>query len=497
MPSAGDDAARLRSLLDIASAAASSRAVDDLVRRVTSEAKLALDATSVTVEVAPEPAASRVLTGRLLSVPIMVDGRLWGRLSASRSADQTAFGPEDLDFITAVAAQVAAGVSQAEHVARIERLAFEDALTGLANRRAVDDRLEESFVGLGSDGHSVAVILADINRLKQINDSLGHGAGDRLICSVADAVRRAAATVPRALPARIGGDEFCVVVSGVAHAEVVALAQRLCQLVDELPMSTGVSCGVASTALPDAEVASPARLLRLADAAQYRAKRAGARGPVVAGSAMPVELDGLAFDRRSARSRTGRLGAVLPAALGAGMDLLDLMPEATVQERVEAVAGQLSELADAAGWWLSVADLRAGLLTTVSSSVARSAGPLDERSVEYSAVGTIFDLAHYPASERAVRAASSFSVEIGSPGNDPAEETGLLIAGYESVVAAGAAIGDRGWLVELFADTISLPVVEFEHILRALVAVAVGGARPRATAGEAAPPAPRSSAAPG
>ena len=208
---------------------------------------------------------------------------MWGALYATRLAGQPRFGAADLEFAAAVATHVAAGVVQADHFARIERLAFQDPLTGLANRRAVDDRLEAEMAPGKDRAFPVSVVLADINRLKQVNDSFGHEAGDRLIASVGQAVSQASGLVPGSLAARIGGDEFCIVVTGATLADAVRVAEEVCRLVEGRPMSTGVSCGVASTDSLAGHVDSPVRLLRLADAAQYRAKRAGLRWPVVAG----------------------------------------------------------------------------------------------------------------------------------------------------------------------------------------------------------------------
>jgi diguanylate cyclase (GGDEF)-like protein len=174
-----------------------------------------------------------------------------------------------------VATQVAAGVVQADHLARIERLAFQDPLTGLANRRAVDERLEASMADYTENGTPVSMILADINRLKQVNDSFGHEAGDRLIIAVADAVSRASGLAHGSLAARIGGDEFCIVTTGVPAQQAVEVAEELCRIVDNQPLSTGVSCGVASTDAPPGQFQTPLRLFRLADAAQYEAKRNG------------------------------------------------------------------------------------------------------------------------------------------------------------------------------------------------------------------------------
>ena len=88
----------------------------------------------------------------------------------------------------------------------------------------------------------------------------------------------------------------------------------------------------------------------------------------------------------------------------------------------------------------------------------------------------MFDLGTYPVTRAAIEGAGSFFVEAGMPGNDPAEEAALVTAGYLAVVGAGARDSSGGWLVEIYADTISLPMGTFEPVLRALVAVAVAGA---------------------
>jgi diguanylate cyclase (GGDEF)-like protein len=524
-----EDAVRLRSLLDIAKVVGAARSFDDLIELTAEEARRALDAASLSItrwegeqgllrvvvnvgmlgpdevrfpdsEVYPATswphAESMVLERRgfvgtvdggdeeaallaslgknsSLGVPIIIDARVWGGLYATRATGQTPFGPADIDFATAVATHVATGVVQADHFARIERLAFQDPLTGLANRRAVDDRLEtEVYPGARLDP-PVSVVLADINRLKQVNDSFGHEAGDRLIATVGEAVSRASGLVPGSLAARIGGDEFCIVVSGVASVEAVRVADELCRLVDGQPMSTGVSCGVASTDLLAGQVDSPVRLLRLADAAQYRAKRAGLRWPVVAGQAAAGENpDPAGRDRRTRRSHGS---AEVPDALEAGLAVLDGLAARGGRERLEAVAAFVTARVDAGGWWVSEAPDGGPRLQTVSSSVQRAGDPSDERHLSHNQVGAEFDLGDYPATARAVRDATSFAVELGLPGNDPDEEAALVVAGYRAMIAAGATVGGCGWLVEVFADTLTLPVVEFEPVLRALVAVALAG----------------------
>jgi hypothetical protein len=108
--------------------------------------------------------------------------------------------------------------------------------------------------------------------------------------------------------------------------------------------------------------------------------------------------------------------------------------------------------------------------------VQRSGDQSDERFAEQAKLGAVFDLRDFPVTERAVRDASSFAVELGVQGNDQDEETALVIAGYRAVIGAGATAAGSGWLIEVFADTLTLPLFDFEPVLRALVAVAVVGA---------------------
>ena len=239
-------------------------------------------------------------------------------------------------------------------------------------------------------------------------------------------------------------------------------------------MSTGVSCGVASTDSLAGHVDTPLRLLRLADAAQYRAKRAGLRWPVVAGQV------GGGGERRPVRRRP--TPAPRPG-LGAGPG--DARVRARPARRPHrrrppdpARGGRRAprHLVDAGGWWVSEAPGGGPQLITVATSVHRSGDPADARQAEQSKIGAVFDLAEFPATERAVRDAASFAVEIGLRGNDPDEESALVISGYRAVIGAGATAAGSGWLVEVFADTLTFQLIDFEPVLQALVAVAVVGA---------------------
>jgi diguanylate cyclase (GGDEF)-like protein/PAS domain S-box-containing protein len=164
-----------------------------------------------------------------------------------------------------------------EHAERSEHQALHDALTGLPNRVLLHDRLEQELRQAARDDERVAVVLIDLDGFKQINDTLGHAAGDHVLCEVAsrlDAAVRSSDTV-----ARMGGDEFALVLSGQAGETVtVKLLEKLSTAVehpmelDGLPLSVGASFGVAF--YPE-DGTAPGELLKGADAAMYAAKREG------------------------------------------------------------------------------------------------------------------------------------------------------------------------------------------------------------------------------
>jgi diguanylate cyclase (GGDEF)-like protein/PAS domain S-box-containing protein len=154
--------------------------------------------------------------------------------------------------------------------------ALHDSLTGLPNRTLLTDRLIHGLAGSRRRGAQLGVIFIDIDRLKEINDSLGHIAGDELLRHVA--VKIAGAIRPGDTVARIGGDEFVVVCDSVSTRETEEIAARVldalsepCILVAEDEMKTTASLGIA---IADA-CSTPESLLRDADAAMYRAKERG------------------------------------------------------------------------------------------------------------------------------------------------------------------------------------------------------------------------------
>jgi len=161
-------------------------------------------------------------------------------------------------------------------LAASRRQALTDELTGLPNRRHFNERLRTALAESRQGDGKIAVLLMDLDRFKEVNDTLGHGSGDRLLQAVG---RRLAGAVRREdTVARLGGDEFAVLLPGVAGAaEALDRATRLASVMsaptplDELVISTEVSIGLAIW--PD-HGDTPELLMRRADMAMYAAKEA-------------------------------------------------------------------------------------------------------------------------------------------------------------------------------------------------------------------------------
>ncbi|MBT2895072.1 GGDEF domain-containing protein, partial [Streptomyces sp. McG2] len=167
--------------------------------------------------------------GCCVVAPIVLHGHAWGELYVARDAGAEVFGRDDADFATVLAAVAAAGIVQCERLEEARRLAYTDALTGLANRRAVDARLDEAVEAHRAEGAVVSLVVCDVNGLKRVNDTHGHAVGDRLLERFGSLLSLCGAMLPGTLAARLGGDEFCLVSVGPEADEVVAVAEELCE----------------------------------------------------------------------------------------------------------------------------------------------------------------------------------------------------------------------------------------------------------------------------
>lgn len=216
--------------------------------------------------------------------------------------------------------------ARATRLAELERLALHDALTGLPNRTLLLDRLDQALRAGRRDGAALALMLLDLDRFKQVNDTLGHQVGDKVLQAVAP--RLAEPLRQSDTLARLGGDEFCILLPSADDAEdACRVAERLVDVlarpfvIDGMTLELGVSIGLALHPEHGADAAS---LLEHADAAMYRAKRDRL--------GFHVYKRGAATDD----SRTG-LRADLRRALDAGG--LALLYQPKIDARTGAVAG--------------------------------------------------------------------------------------------------------------------------------------------------------------
>jgi diguanylate cyclase (GGDEF)-like protein/hemerythrin-like metal-binding protein/PAS domain S-box-containing protein len=160
----------------------------------------------------------------------------------------------------------------------IRRLAFYDPLTDLANRRLLLDRLPQQIARARRDQHRLAILYIDLDKFKPINDRLGHEAGDWLLRSVAGRIRKCLRQSDTA--ARVGGDEFVVLLPDIQHpgqAQTVAekISQELQQaFITDANEALRISSSIGIAIYPD-HSENDQELLRMADEAMYHAKKAG------------------------------------------------------------------------------------------------------------------------------------------------------------------------------------------------------------------------------
>jgi diguanylate cyclase (GGDEF)-like protein len=220
--------------------------------------------------------------GSSLGAPIVVDGQLWGEFYATRHVGDPTFGETETSYLEALVAILAGAISRALQEESLERLASQDPLTGLLNRRAFDERSAKAFELPPGVQRDITVVACDINGLKEVNDTLGHTAGDQLIQAVARALTKQFSRFPGALVARIGGDEFCVLVARQEPALVIRMADELCRMTWDFGTGAGVSCGATSATVSRGSDVKPTDLFVAADRAQYVAKRGQLSRTVVA-----------------------------------------------------------------------------------------------------------------------------------------------------------------------------------------------------------------------
>lgn len=407
--------------------------------------------------------------GSSAAIPIVIGGVTWGEVYATTAVGAPPFTMADAPFVSAIANVVGLAIQGTEQVEHLSRLAGEDPLTRLANRRLLEQRLTMLLADAPARTE-VGLLMLDVDGLKDVNDEFGHAEGDAMLVRVGDVLSRTALTHPGALAARLAGDEFCLVVPGDGTGIETLVQHIRARLSDGPPPQPRLSAGFAVVRAGEAD---PSELLRRADAAQYRAKRTGAPlvtfGPdVPAPGASDLEPGGPAPRRRRA-SQTGDRGGATMAAVTRWRSMLGTR---SASQRLETIGDAAVTLLDLSRWLLS--EVPAGSPTMHIRAInvrRRTPGltpfpPLEEQ---------VYVVADFPATAAALRTGRGFHVHVDDPGADPAERALLAELGNQYVVLLTETDSNgTGWTLELFGDTESQPLDDAVALVEALASRTLG-----------------------
>lgn len=220
----------------------------------------------------------RYRTFSFAAVPLLAGRDALGVLTVTDKRDGSVFGRADELVLREISSTAALSLIAARGKVETDRLAYAattDSITGLLNRPSLDARLHQEFERAKRDSRSLAVLMADIDDFKRVNDTAGHHVGDSVLQFVGGVLRSSVRVFD--VCARYGGDEFAILMPNCDRQSAMACAERIRQRVEQsapganpLPPLT-VSVGVAVMEADD----SPAELLQRADRFMYQAKTAG------------------------------------------------------------------------------------------------------------------------------------------------------------------------------------------------------------------------------
>lgn len=249
-------------------------------------------------------------SGRLLMLPLSAGGETFGCL-ALMTQKGLRLAKDQVQTLSAAVNHLALALRNALLYRQVKSMADHDGLTKLANRRRFDERLAEETSRHKRYGQPLSLILFDLDHFKRVNDTHGHQAGDAVLRGLAGILSEGLRSSD--LPARIGGEEFAVLLPNTGADQATLLAERIRQRVaqcdfgcDETPLRLTVSAGVAALGggLRCQE------LVALADQALYLAKNGGRDRVITAGADRDDEQPG---------KRPGRREEAEPPLLAAGM----------------------------------------------------------------------------------------------------------------------------------------------------------------------------------
>ncbi len=229
--------------------------------------------------------APKTWTGSIIGIPLKIDDRVVGVMSLSRST-VGGFSFSELRLLGLLSDQAAVAISNARLHLMVSKQAHSDTLTGLPNRRALDDRLEHEVVSARRAGYVFAVVMMDLDGFKIVNDTHGHSVGDQVLRAVFNYLATGLRTSD--FLARYGGDELTLVLSQTDPSAARLVVDKIMEKVHQFSFNApggkkirlGLSAGIAFFPL---HAVTSSDLLRAADEALYRAKKQRRGSYIVAG----------------------------------------------------------------------------------------------------------------------------------------------------------------------------------------------------------------------
>lgn len=225
----------------------------------------------------------------LIAAPLLQNERLLGILIMHQCRAQREWHSGEMRLAAAIADQLAVAVSHAELFAQVKHQAITDGLTGLYNHVYFKNRLTEELKRAHRKGTSCSLLMLDLDKLKQINDTMGHPIGDAAIRQVAVVLKNLLRSGDTA--ARYGGEEFAVILPETPLSEALLIAERLRQNINRnaVPGLGYISCSIGTSFYP-VHAETPAELIDKADKALYVAKRGGRNRVCVWSDPQPLHV---------------------------------------------------------------------------------------------------------------------------------------------------------------------------------------------------------------
>ena len=227
-------------------------------------------------DIAPAPSEYQYKSSSFICYPINIGERKIGVLNIADKADGNAYSNFDLELLDSIIPQFAVLIDRAilkNKAGEFEQLSVTDALTGLLNRRYLEERLTEETKRSNRYGHPMSLMMIDVDNFKSYNDNFGHPEGDKALQIVAHKLKDTLRGADVA--ARYGGEEFSILLPQTTSEEAHTIAERIRQKIESAQFpnrKVTISIGIASCSHI---ICTPVEIIKAADQALYEAKRRG------------------------------------------------------------------------------------------------------------------------------------------------------------------------------------------------------------------------------